>query len=134
MLPQTPMQAFMLGSAMYVELYFAMCRALAAPWLGAGLRNAAPPRNVTAAPPEATAEHHVAAVDAHLGPDPAERGPSLEVVPDDATQVPSVTRGRRARRTKRARTQLAPLGAAPDSPPSEGILARRSSRGVGASG
>ncbi len=108
----------MLGSAMYVELYFAMCRALAAPWLGAGLRNAAPPRNAAAAP-EATVEHHVAAVDARPGMDPDERGPDLKVVPDDATQLPSLTRGR-TRRTKPARPQPISSGSGPDSAPGEG--------------
>jgi hypothetical protein len=126
MFPLTPMHAFMFGSAMYAELYFGLCRALAAPWLGAGLHKVAPPRDVTGsrivtAAPEATVEHHVAAVDARLGTDPAELGPNLKVVPDDATQVPSVTRGRSTRRTNQARPQPTSQGAAPDSPPSEGF-------------
>jgi hypothetical protein len=118
MLPPTPMHAFMLGSAMYAELYFAMCRALAAaPWWGAGLRPATLARDVTG-PREAAVQDDVAMADAD--PNPDERGPSLKVVPDDAAQVPNVTRGRTTRRKKQARPQPISSGGAPDSAPGKG--------------
>ena len=36
MIPPSPMQLTMFGSALYGELYFGLCRALAAPWLDPG--------------------------------------------------------------------------------------------------
>jgi hypothetical protein len=36
MIPPSPMQLTLFGSALYGELYFGLCRALAAPWLDPG--------------------------------------------------------------------------------------------------
>ena len=91
MIPPSPMQLTLFGSALYGELYFSLCRALVAPWLEvgwlvyAGRQPCAPsPSPTSPTPPAAT-----------VRPDRAEGGSAAARPPEPGgAQVIEVPPGR----------------------------------------